>query len=78
MISFRRFVFAAALAVAAILALCPCAALAQLTPEERQLNLDSFEFVWIRHSAAWTGEPCTTSCAPKWSRRTIRGKPGAS
>jgi carboxyl-terminal processing protease len=46
MISFRRFVFAAALAVAAILALCPCAALAQLTPEERQLNLDSFEFVW--------------------------------
>jgi carboxyl-terminal processing protease len=36
---------AAALALAAFIAL-PCAARAQLTPDERQRNIDSFEYVW--------------------------------
>jgi carboxyl-terminal processing protease len=40
------FVFAAALAAFAVLVFRPVASAAQLAPETRQLNIDSFEHVW--------------------------------
>jgi carboxyl-terminal processing protease len=43
---FARAAAIAAFAASAILSIRPCVAVAQLSPEERQLNVDSFEFVW--------------------------------
>jgi carboxyl-terminal processing protease len=42
----KSFIFAAALVAFAVLVLRPVASAAQLAPEARQLNIDSFEFVW--------------------------------
>jgi carboxyl-terminal processing protease len=42
----KIFIFAAALVFFAVLVLRPVVPAAQLAPETRQLNIDSFEFVW--------------------------------